>query len=208
MKKHLKHMVISICIGLVMSITAVNMIPMTHTVVEASSKKKVVKVTSKVNIKGSDGRTTLYGKAEDGSVVWKYNSAYCPMAELNCNEYYVNNNLIFLFSDKLYAISKSTGKVKWTHDCTLTGTATAFDKKGNMYFTGTGPDSYSDTLCCISPKGKLIFKTKHPDDYARPYAIKLSTKKIRVYIEYGPEEISGDVYLTFDRKGKFRGVNK
>ena len=208
MKRHLRKIVTAVCIGLTLSITETSTMPIMNVVAEAATKKKVVKVTSKTKIKdGIESRVTLYGKADDGSVVWKYTSKYRPLAELESNEHYVNGNLVYLFSDRLYAISKSTGKVKWTNNCQLGGTCAAFDKKGNMYCTGF----YDHSLYCISPKGKMIFKTEFPDRYYWPYEIKLSGTKIRVYVDGDDkQEMSYDKkhYLTYDKKGNYCGFDK
>ena len=207
MKERLKKIVVAICIGMIMSITAVNTLPRMYTVVEAATKK-VVKVTSKEEYKdGTYSRVILYGKAKDGSIVWKYTSPYQSLTELPTNEYFINNKFIYLFSDKLYAISKSTGKVKWTYKCSLGGVSTAFDKNGDMYFTGY----YLDTIYCISPEGKLKFKSKIPSQYYWPYEIELSGNEVQVYVEEDSTHGMGSYrtqYLIFDKKGKYYGFDK
>lgn len=207
MKMRLNKMMIAACIGLIMSILVTNTSPM-YTVIEAATKKKVVTVVGKEKQKdGRYKRVTLYGKAKDGSVVWKYTSKYKPLTELDTNEFFVNDKFVYLFSDKLYAISKATGKVKWTYDCSLGGVSTAFDKKGNIYFTGF----YYDYVHCISPEGKLKFKTKIPDRYYWPYEIKISGNKILVYIDGDSKEETSYYkekhYLTFDKKGNYIGFD-
>lgn len=172
----------------------------------APSKKKVVKITDSIRISKKQGKLkiTLYGKAKDGSTVWKFSSPYVSGSELDIHQYFINKNTIYLFSDKLYALNKSTGKIKWTYDQFLGGVSTAFDSKGNMYYTGY----YEDNLYCISPSGKLKFKTPLPQDYYWPYKIKLSSGKLRVYVCGGQAEEYSSCFLTYTTSGKYLKVYK
>lgn len=206
--RFLKKVIAIFCTALVFCIIAPSFKSLENTLVEAATKKEVVKITHKYKVKESNWtqKIILYGKAQDGSVVWKFSSPYMVLTELNTNEYYINKNVIYLFSDKLYAISKSTGKVKWTYDCLLGGTSVAFDSKDNIYFTGY----YDNSLYCVSSQGKLKFETKFPERYYWPYKIKVSSGKIRVYIDGDYKEELGleKHYLTFDKKGKYLGMDK
>lgn len=170
-----------------------------NTAAKSLSKKQVVKVTHKYKMKEDGGKqkVTLYGKARDGKVVWKFSSPYCVCAEQSNNDYFINKNVIYLFSTKLYAISKSTGKVKWTYDYEVGSPSVAFDKKDNLYCTG----GYEDSFICISPKGKLKFEAKFKDPYQWPYKIKIVSGKIRVYLENFKN--GKNYYFTYNKKGKY-----
>ena len=174
-----------------------------NTEAKSSLKKKVVTVSHKYKIKkekyGKKQKVILYGKAKDGKVVWKFSSPYCICTELSNNDYFINKNVIYLFSTKLYAISKSTGKVKWTYNYEVGSPCAAFDKKGNLYCTGT----YKDSFLCISPKGKLKFKTKFEEDYIWPYKIKIVSGKIMIYFEKNIDEIP--YHLIYNKDGKYLG---
>lgn len=114
---------------------------------------------------GYKEKVILYGKTADGTTVWKFSSPYTWLTELSTNEYFINQNTIYLFSDKWYALDKATGKKKWTHNDLLGGVSVAFDKSGNMFYMGY----YYKELQCISPNGKLLFKTAIPDPYYLTY---------------------------------------
>ena len=158
----------------------------------------------KRNSTGYKEKVILYGKTVDGTTVWKFSSPYTWLTELSTNEYFINQNTIYLFSDKLYALDKSTGKKKWTHNDLLGGVSVAFDKSGNMFYTGY----YYKELQCISPNGKLLFKTAIPDPYYWPYKIILTSNKVRVYIEGGTTDYSDSHYLTYTSDGQYLGLDK
>lgn len=175
-----------------------------NTAAKSLSKKQVVKVSHKYKTKkdgegGAKQKIILYGKAKNGKVVWKFSSPYCVCTELSNNDYCINKNVIYLFSTKLYAISKSTGKVKWTYDYGVGSPSAAFDKNGNLYCTGT----YKDSFICLSPKGKLKFQAKYKAPYQWPYKIKIVSGKIRVYVENPNDE--KQYYLIYNKHGKYLG---
>lgn len=171
-----------------------------NTAAQSSSKKKVVKISHKYKMKKdvSERKVILYGKAKDGTVVWKFVSPYCICTETSNNDYFINKNVIYLFSTKLYAINKSTGKVKWTNDYETGSPSVAFDKKGNLYCTGP----YDDKFICISSKGKLKFKVKYIKPHHWPYKIKIVSKKIRVYFENYDGK---NYYFIYNEHGKYLG---
>lgn len=132
--------------------------------------------------------------------MWRrFSSPYCVCTELSNNEYFINKNVIYLFSNKLYAINKATGKVKWTYNYGVGDPSAAFDKKGNLYCTGY----YMDGLSCISPEGKLKFEVEFGDPFRWPTKIKIVSGKIRVYLQNYKNE--KEYYLIYDKKGKYLG---
>lgn len=165
------------------------------TTVEVATKK-VVKVTSKYKSKNSKQRVTLCGKAKDGTIVWKFVSPYLSCTEMSNNDYFVNNNTVYLFSDKLYAINKTTGKVKWTYDDTVYSPSVAFGKQGNIYYIG----GRSDNLISLSPKGKVKFIAKVPSRYMWPDEVKIASGKIKVHV-VTEDEAQIDYVLIYDKKG-------
>lgn len=189
-------------VGLLLFVLLFSMISTAeNTAAQSSLKKKVVKVSHKYKMKkdGAKQKVILYGKAKDGKVVWKFSSPYCICTELSNNDYFINKNVIYLFSTKLYAISKSTGQVKWTYDYEAESPSTAFDKKNNIYCTGF----YTDNFICISPKGKLKFEAKYKEPYQWPYKIKIVSGKIRVYLENYKN--GKKYYFIYDKRGKYLG---
>lgn len=185
------------CIFFITGILVIGAMTGNSTVVKAASKK-VVKVTHKYKLKdgGMKRKVTLYGKAKDGTTVWKFFSPYLVCTELSDNEYFINKNTVYLFSDKLYAINKATGKVKWTYKNAPYSPAVSFDKKGNIYYTGW----YSDDLIGLSLKGKVKFKTKLPARYMWPGKVKVASEKIKVSVVTADEE-QIDYELVYDKKG-------
>lgn len=163
------------------------------------TKKKAVKVVHKYKANKGKRKVTLFGKSKDGKVVWKFSSPYCVCTELSDNEYFINKNVIYLFSNKLYAIDKTTGKVKWTYDYGVGSPCAAFDKKGNLYCAGY----YTEGFICISPEGKLKFESNFAEPYQWPSKIKIVSGKVRVYILNSDNE--KQYYLIYNQDGKYLG---
>jgi outer membrane protein assembly factor BamB len=185
---------------------------LTNLSAEAATGGKVVKITAK-HKQSSDHckeKVTLYGKAKDGTVVWKFTSPYVELTELDSNVYFENGNVVYLFSDKLYAINKSTGKVKWRYSKTVGSPIVCFDKSGNIYYTGF----YDNGIQCLTRKGKLKFETKFPERYYWPSKITISNGKIKVYMGMDSEEDDDsnfpdeNHYLCYDKNGKYLGLDK
>lgn len=173
----------------VMSFVVVFALCLLFTYSADAATQKVTKVTRKsYQVSSSQFYTKYTGYTKSGEKVWTYKTGKYSLTELTVNEMdqtkaIVKNSLVYIATpdNRIIALKKNTGKVKWKTAKNTIGSLTdyCFDSAGNMYICGYyGPDAVK-----ISKKGKVCWKVDTVDS-KRYWAYKVRMKNGKVAITF------------------------
>lgn len=126
---------------------------------------------------------SILGIAENGEVIWEYQTGEYPIAQLDQTEEIGLYNGMYYFCEDgaIIAFHPQTGEIIWKNESFYgAGVCYDFDEQGNLYIAGYfGPD-----LMIIDKNGRTVdkFQALSDDVYLWPY--KLDYAQEHVFITY------------------------
>lgn len=158
-----------------------------ESVTESTSEVIEVSLESGQNFDEDISFGIVYGKNQNGNVIWKYETEKYPDAELEevqeigleGNTYYFNDN------GTVTALNKKDGSVVWKNkDFKGSGIVSTSDEAGNLYLCGY----YNPVFFAVSKDGKTIKKIDHFDEgYGWPSAIRYDYGNVYVTMHLTPQ---------------------